>query len=522
MSFYIIVTNPSGTKGKKATTLAEIAKKYRDDQYFEASSKLFELKKGGVTEPYGLVASEAEYNVGDVAPILLEQWKREAHLARGIRATLLWRSMRTEPLNSSKQKSLSFLLEDLGMEAKDLEANFGAAADKEADRQNQIALQTARSRAALDSVKNDHGPAFRLVRETVLPVVSGVQATRAFYSAIISFENLMQLTYRSDQSTLPTMGRAQRKLNEKRAEKIADYIAKNPKSYILPALTLTISSNDPLDFQASNVSSGMGLLKIPEGSTVFVQDGQTRVAGIGKALRNQLQNAPLARNESVAVTIYADTGLRDRQQMFADINGTQSKPSATLSLYYDNRNTYNAFVLDVIDAVPGMKSKIELEDSTPSPESGRLWNIKVFSRFVQTATSVTPKSIESIDATQRQSLIDDMVRFFAHISSNLPGWKEMMSYSEPAQVAEARKVWVYPHAAFLESLGFIAQGMLANEKSGLQAMAIAAEKLKKIDPRRITWPTNFPNTIVSASGRIDASPAAKRELVNSLWAVVKA
>ena len=118
--------------------------------------------------------------------------------------------------------------------------------------------------------------------EIRLPAIRGVQAGRAFYLAICPAKFLSRLIP-SDQSR---EGAFARDADRVRAQDIAQYLAGNPDSYVLPTLTCLVEG--PMEFEESRGASpsfGMGTLWVPYDSHILVLDGINRLAGVESASR---------------------------------------------------------------------------------------------------------------------------------------------------------------------------------------------------------------------------------------------
>ena len=76
----------------------------------------------------------------------------------------------------------------------------------------------------------------------------------------------------------------------------------------------------------------VGQLSIPMEAKFVINDGQHRRAAIEAALR---ENPDLG-DETIAVVLFLDVGLKRCQQMFADLNRYAVRPTTSLSILYDH------------------------------------------------------------------------------------------------------------------------------------------------------------------------------------------
>ena len=79
-----------------------------------------------------------------------------------------------------------------------------------------------------------------------------------------------------------------------------------------------------------------------------INDGQHRRAGIEAALR---ENPDLG-DETIAVVLFHDVGLKRCQQMFADLNRFAIRPTTSLSILYDHRDEDGLITKSLLQRVP--------------------------------------------------------------------------------------------------------------------------------------------------------------------------
>jgi hypothetical protein len=180
--------------------------------------------------------------------------------------------------------------------------------------------------------------------------------------------------------------------------------------------------------------------------------------------------------------------------MFADINGKQVKPSSAINALYDRRNPFNAWVLSVINMLPGIGARIDVENSSVGAKSYKLWSLIAFKKFLSLLTGVTEKNVETLDVETLRALDAFLLTFFEACARHIPQWKAMVAGDIPA--VEVREQFVIGHAVWLEALAmfarralFAADGTTFGEpEEGLIAPAQARwarlAALEKIDSRK--------------------------------------
>lgn len=381
---------------------------------------------------------------------------------------------------SLKPQQIADGLVDLGMTIEELRELYEQRA-REAYSQDLIDRQNAAERAArgykeLEKVKTIRGEI-----TYTFPAVRGIQAGKEFYVAMVPYAILVRL-FVFDDELVPAELRAQRTLNERRAEGIATYVADNPDTYVLPALTASVSAS--IHFEPSplpGASDRVGHLHIPMDAVMLINDGQHRRKGIELAMAKN----PLLSSECVAVTIYFDQGLVHSQQMFSDINGKQVKPSGAINALYDHRNPFNTWVMQILKDLPTVKRRIDFENSTVPAKSMKLWSILAFRKFVSLLTGVTEKAITELDAQRLEALRGFVVRFVGECTV-IPHWAEMMDGKITA--VSVRESMVIGHAVWLEALG-----MFGNRALFDWPYLLATDPNERfVDPDRARWEDVMP------------------------------
>jgi len=178
------------------------------------------------------------------------------------------------------------------------------------------------------------------IYETKFSAIRGIQAEHEYYITMIPLRFIPKFFSVTTQAISPKL-RSQRKLNKTRIPKITDYILNNLKGYTLSSLTASIDRL--LDFVPVNKDiSNMGYIRIPKNSKIIINDGQHRIAAITEALKEK----PDIGYETISVVLFIDRGLKRNQQMFADLNRYAVKPSPSLSILYDHKDTFGRFIIE--------------------------------------------------------------------------------------------------------------------------------------------------------------------------------
>ena len=89
-----------------------------------------------------------------------------------------------------------------------------------------------------------------------------------------------------------------------RSQEIAQYLAGNPDTYVLPTLTCLVAGAVDFDENGgSKGSTGMGTLRVPLNSRILILDGVNRLAGVESALKIR----PELGDEAVPILFYVET-----------------------------------------------------------------------------------------------------------------------------------------------------------------------------------------------------------------------
>lgn len=277
--------------------------------------------------------------------------------------------------------------------------------------------------------------------------IRGIQANRAFYVAMVPLKVLERL-FRFDEEELPPQLRAQRELNRTRIPAIARYINQNPGEYVLSALSSSIDG--VFRFEPSEGQRSIGTLLIDMAATILINDGQHRRAGIVEALRER----PSLGDETIAVTLFPDEGLKRSQQMFVDLNQHGVKPARSLRLLYNGRDDAAQLSRAVAEAIPLFR---DLTDYTRS-------NLPANSRKLFAFSNLHTATATLVDETNLPATADDpgaAVEFWETVIAGMPDWIAVSRRQVTA--SELRRDTIHAHGIALEAIA-IAGARLINER----------------------------------------------------------
>jgi len=268
----------------------------------------------------------------------------------------------------------------------------------------------------------------------------GYQAGREFYVAMCPLGTISKLfSFNEDQ--IPPQLRAQRTLRESRIPQIANYIVNNPKDYIFSSLTASVDGKMNFSPAPSVGANGnIGRLHIPIKCNMLINDGQHRRAAIEEALKQK----PELGNETISVVFFEDRGLQRSQQMFADLNKHAVKPTKSLGILYDHRDSFAQFIVKLANALPIFHGRVELERTSISNRSTKFFTLNGISDA--TKSLLKPKSKNLTEEEHKLA-----AEFWDEVSKNIPEWQLLVDKKVSAY--ELRQEFVHAHTNLINALG---------------------------------------------------------------------
>lgn len=283
----------------------------------------------------------------------------------------------------------------------------------------------------------------------MFPALRGVQAGREYYIAMCPMRVIPRI-FLFDDEELPPKLRAQRTLSKSRIPEITRYLTENKDSYVFSSITASIDGEAQfIPFSKEGTESKMGQLIIPMNARILTNDGQHRRAAIERAIK---ENRELA-NESISVVFYIDAGLKRSQQMFADLNQHAVRASKSLEILYNHRDKLALLVKDLADSVPVFKNKTEMEKTSISNRS-----IKVFtlSSIYHATGSLLGKNSKYVSISQEDK--KNAHEFWNEVSKNIPEWR-LLAKNEIVS-HEIRRDYMHVHGVVLHSLGLMGAALI--------------------------------------------------------------
>lgn len=326
------------------------------------------------------------------------------------------------------------------------------------------------------------------------PAVKGIQATMEYYVTMVPLDCLPKLFTFSDENIPPEI-RSQRTLNKSRIPEMSNYILQNPTSYVFSALTASVDGE--LSFEPSDsANSALGVLSISMSSKLLINDGQHRRAAIEVALKKN----PSLKYEHISMVLYHDIGLKRSQQMFSDLNRFAIRPTQSLNILYDNRDTLSLIVKNVIESIPDFENLIDKEHTSIPNRAVSLFTLSALYRGTSSLLNGIKLTIDEQSSLAR--------KFWQTVYNNMPEWKSVSSREIKSSVI--RKNSLSPLSITIKSIGEIGNELLRSNEINMYQIL---ERLSSID-----WQKSNPawhNGII-INGSVQLSRATQQLMITEI------
>ena len=254
-------------------------------------------------------------------------------------------------------------------------------------------------------------------------------------------------------SGLPAKLRAQRRIRASRVPRIAAYITENPRDYVFSAVTVSVDRAVAFEPSPPNDSqSRTGFVRVPSNAKMVVNDGQHRCSAIRQACE---QDGSLE-NEKMAVVVFEDRGLEHSQQMFADLNKHAVKPTKSLGLLYDHRDTFARFVVNMTRDIEVFAGRIEEEKTNISNRSTNFVTLNGIADATRHLLGMR-QTTKSVSAENQKAAVE----FWNLVAANIPEWRLLADGKISAY--ELRQGYVCAHTNVLNALGLAGRVLMREE-----------------------------------------------------------
>jgi DNA sulfur modification protein DndB len=198
-----------------------------------------------------------------------------------------------------------------------------------------------------------------------------------------------------------------------------------------------------------------------------INDGQHRRAAIEQALREN----PELGDESIPIVLFLDIGLERCQQMFTDLNRYAIRPSRSLTILYDQRESGARIVKNLVNQSPLWTNLIEMERNNLSARSRKLFTLSA----LHGATKALLDSIDELTVDEAAKL----ARIYWGVTAEkIPEWK--MVYERKVSAGDVRRDFIHSHGIALHALGKVGNTLLRNSRE-VRTWRHTLEPLSAID-----------------------------------------
>jgi len=302
--------------------------------------------------------------------------------------------------------------------------------------------------------------------------VRGVQAGKEFYSTMVSFKTIAE-HFRFDDPSIGADQRAQRKIRESRIPQLSNYIIQNRNNYVFSSITVSVGGK--MTFHPTPGLGDLGrtgTLIISMDAPLLINDGQHRCAAIKDVY---LKHKDL-QNEKISVVFFLDEGLKRSQQMFADLNKHAVKPTKSLGLLYDHRDTYARFIVNLAKDIEIFNGRTEMERASIARRSKNFFTLNGIADATRYLLKLKTKSIPP----EKQKLA---VEFWETVCNEMSDWQLLLDKDSKVSPGDLRENYVHAHTNILNALG-IAGHVLVTQHEDWKKM------LKKLNA--IPWERTDP------------------------------
>lgn len=328
--------------------------------------------------------------------------------------------------------------------------------------------------------------------------IRGVQAGMEYYVCMVPLCLLPKLFVFNDEKLSPE-ARAQRMLNKARIPEMRDYILDNLNSYVFSALTASVDAEIKFEKVNENMGSGcdLGIVKIPLTAQFLINDGQHRKAAIEAAIKKK----PVLQYEHIAIVLYEDMGLKRSQQIFSDLNKHAIRPTKSLNILYDNRDSFSIMLCELIEELPFFRNWVEKEHGTISNRSKALFTLSGLFRGSKALT-------DGIEVADYKQIVKE---FWEKAYESMPDWQDVVQGRMKS--SRLREESICGHTIALLALGNVGHELLKKGKDFSRLERLRAINWEKTAPE---WQGN----VVLAS-KISGTRASVKYLSDELINTVR-
>lgn len=282
-----------------------------------------------------------------------------------------------------------------------------------------------------------------------LPCTTSMQGDLLVIMLSVPFRMLKRFV--AVNNTGHVLDRSQRELNPMRVKKLVSYLLdahQKRQPFIIPPL---IANSDQHIAVEHFGRASVGMARVPMDAELDFFDGQHRCAAIIEYARH------IDDGSAVMVMLTQQLSLAQRQQFFADINNTASKPSATISMAYNGRDQLTSELMTLFSTHPVFREITDFEHNTVPASSHYLVSFKPL-----------------CDATARFVSAGDASMSSAQIMAVWDAWLELAAVSvvRGIRLTDYRKDYIQFYSVMLNAFGLAVQQLREDNSPGEIVKAI--------------------------------------------------
>lgn len=282
------------------------------------------------------------------------------------------------------------------------------------------------------------------------PAIKGIQAKKEYYVAMCPLRIIPKI-FLFDEEEVPPEFRAQRILNKYRIPEITNYIINNSDSYVFSSLTASIDGEiEFIPISEDSPYKDIGVLSISLDAKFLINDGQHRRAAIEEALKIN----PELGDETISVVFYIDSGLKNSQQIFSDLNRHAVNTTSSLSILYDHRDPLSIATKKIVDSIPFLKRYTDRERVSLSKNSPKVIALNHIYN-----TNIKLLGIAKGDTIKPEDEIF-LLEFWKVLTNSVVEWQQIMK--KELTPKELRINYIIGHGLFFEAIGLVGNFLRKN------------------------------------------------------------
>jgi len=365
------------------------------------------------------------------------------------------------------------------------------------DLQESPSYEVAKQKAADDATSSLSMPLMAtMYRQAGRPYFATALPTAAL-TRMVRFESAPKGTTEPEKYTnRPVMADHVRTISEYLDERLSD-----GDKYILPGITLNVRERLRVHTFSTTSALRGAILIVPMNAIFHVTDGQHRI----RALQAALGSHPELADDAVSVTIVVEPELDQVHQDFADCAQMKPIPPSLLTLY-DAQDTLSALTVQVAEAVPFFRSRLEKVGKTVSKRSNYLYTLNHVRMSIGAALTADTSSSAPALRSQVSALLASesdnaewlgkLKWFYNRLSEEIPEWTIIrdanINNTSVPDLAELRSRYLHFAGTGLAIIGGVGNSILQLEdvddrESKVEALAHDVDWRRADDQGNSFW-----------------------------------